>query len=201
MSKINRFVVPAFALAAALSVGSVVGLAQTKQSDGAPGSQVGSDQAPGYGPMMGGWGRGMMGDGGMGPGMMSEGGMGPWMMGSGGFGPQMCTAMASHADGRLAYLKAELKITAAQEPLWKAYAAAARDNANGMLDRCTTMMNPKGAAGLSLPDRLDLHEQFMAAQLDSLRAMNKALKPLYAALSEDQKKAADQLFWGPMGMM
>jgi hypothetical protein len=48
---------------------------------------------------------------------------------------------------------------------------------------------------------LDQHEQFMAAQLDALRAMNKALKPLYAALSETQKQAADQLFWGPMGMM
>jgi hypothetical protein len=31
--------------------------------------------------------------------------------------------------------------------------------------------------------------------------MNKALKPLYAALNESQKQAADQLFWGPMGMM
>ena len=67
---------------------------------------------------------------------------------------------------RLAYLKAELKITDAQEPLWKAYAAAARDNAQGMQARCTAMMSPKGAAGLSLPDRLDLHEQFMATQLE-----------------------------------
>ena len=41
----------------------------------------------------------------------------------------------------------------------------------------------------------------MAAQLDALRAMNKALKPLYAALSDDQKKSADQMFWGPMGMV
>ena len=143
----------------------------------------------------------MMGYDGMGPGMMSQGGMGPWMMGSGGFGPAMCAAMASHLDGRLAYLKAEVKITEAQEPLWKAYAGAARDNANGMQARCAAMMSSRGGTGLSLPDRLDLHEQFMAAQLDALRAMNKALKPLYAALSEDQKKIADQMFWGPMGMM
>jgi LTXXQ motif family protein len=94
-----------------------------------------------------------------------------------------------------------LKITDAQEPLWKAYASAARDNANGMVARCTTMMSDKGAAALSLPDRLDRHEQFMATQLDSMRAMNNAFKPLYAALSEDQKRTADQMFWGPMGMM
>ncbi len=39
----------------------------------------------------------------------------------------------------------------------------------------------------------------MAAQLDAIRAMNKALKPLYAALNESQKETANQLFWGPMG--
>ena len=53
----------------------------------------------------------------------------------------MCARMAGHLDGRLAYLKAELKITETQGPLWKAYADAARDNANGMNARCTTMMS------------------------------------------------------------
>ena len=136
MSKINRFAVPALALAAALSVGPVAGLAQTKTTP-----------APSHGPMTGAWGQGpqgMMGYGDMGPGVMSQGGMGPWMMGSGRFGPAMCAAMAGHMDGRLAYLKAELKITEAQEPLWKAYAAAAHDNANGMSGRCTAMMNSQG---------------------------------------------------------
>ena len=144
MSKINQFAIPAFALAGILSIGSVVGLAQTN----APSDQTGKaaePAAPGYGPMMGGWRGGMMGYGGMGPGMMYQGGMGPGMMGQGGFGPGMCAAMASHVDGRLAYLKAELKITDAQEPLWKAYAAASRDNAQGMQARCTAMMSSKGA--------------------------------------------------------
>ena len=67
-----------------------------------------------------------------------------------------------------------------------------------MRAHCTTMMNKQSA---NLPDRLDQHEQLMATQLDAVRAMNKSLKPLYAALSDDQKKTADQLFWGPMGMM
>jgi hypothetical protein len=112
----------------------------------------------------------------------------------------MCEAMASHIEGRLGYIKAELKITDAQEPLWNTYAAAARDNSKAMTAHCTTMMDQRGSQ-TSLPDRLDQHEQLMAAQLDSVRAMNKALKPLYAALSDSQKKAADQLFLGPMGMM
>ena len=62
-------------------------------------------------------------------------------------------------------------------------------------------MSRHSGSTVSLPDRLDQHEQLMAAQLDAVRAMNKALKPLYAALNDDQKKTADQLFWGPMGMM
>jgi hypothetical protein len=63
------------------------------------------------------------------------------------------------------------------------------------------MMSRHSGSAASLPERLDQHEQLMAAQLDAIRSMNKALKPLYAAFSEDQKKTADQLFWGPMGMM
>jgi len=170
--------------AAALTVVGMVG--------GASAQDQASQQGPAPGSMMGNWGpRGMMGNGFMGPGMM----------GWGGSGPAMCTAMAGHIDGRLAYLKAELKITEAEEPLWKSYAAAAHDNSNAMLAHCTTMMSQRGASKVSLPDRLDQHEQFMTAQLDALRAMNKALKPLYAAFSDTQKQAADQLFWGPMGMM
>jgi hypothetical protein len=149
----------------------------------------------GYGFM----GPGMMGM--MGPGMMGSDGGGPGMMRWGASGPAMCTAMAGHIEGRLAYAKAELKITEAQESLWNNYAAAARDSTNTMLARCTTMMSRHSGSTASLPDRLDQNEQLMAAQLDAMRATNKALKPLYAALSDDQKKTADQLFWGPMGMM
>jgi hypothetical protein len=123
------------------------------------------------------------------------------MMGWGGSGRAMCNAIGGHIEGRLAYLKAELKITDAQEPLWKAYAAAARDNGTAMLAHCNAMMSRRDAPTASLPDRLDQHVQFMAAQLDAVRAMSTALKPLYAALSDSQKQTADQLFWSPMGMM
>ena len=137
----------------------------------------------------------------MGPnGMMGGRGMGPWMMWNG-QGASMCTMMTGHIEGRLAYLKTELKITDAQDSLWNVYASAARDNAQAMATHCTAMTGQRAATGISLPDRLDQHEQFMAAQLDAMRAMNKALKPLYAALSDSQKQTADQFLRGPMGMM
>lgn len=41
----------------------------------------------------------------------------------------------------------------------------------------------------------------MASHLDAVRVMDKAVKPLYSELSDGQKKTADQVFWGSMGMM
>jgi hypothetical protein len=137
----------------------------------------------------------------MGSGMMGYDSGGSGMMRWGASGSAMCTAMAGHIEGRLAYVKAELKITEAQESLWSSYAAAARDSTNTMVARCTTMMSRHSGSTVSLPDRLDQNEQLMVAHLDAMRAMNKALKPLYAALNESQKQTADQLFSGPMGMM
>ena len=159
---------------------------------------IGDAQQSGPQDQSDGWNGGYM----MGPSsMMGHGGMGSWMMGGSGPSARMCGMMIAHIDGRLAYLKTELKITDAQTSLWNTYAEAARDNAQGMPARCTAMMPTTGATGLSLPDRLDQHEQFMAAQLEATRTTNKALKPLFAALSDGQKQTANQFFGGPMGMM
>jgi hypothetical protein len=82
----------------------------------------------------------------------------------------------------------------------ESYAAAARASANAMVARCTTMTG-QSTNSLTLPERLDQNEQLMAMQTEVVRAANKALKPLYAALSDSQKQTADQLFWGYMGLM
>ncbi|MGA7329061.1 MAG: Spy/CpxP family protein refolding chaperone [Rhodomicrobium sp.] len=165
-----------------LSAGAIAQQPQTEQSQ------------PGIASPMGPW---MMARGGMTGGW----GMWSWMTGENDQDAPACARMASNIEGRLAFLKAELKITQAQEPLWAAYVLAARDNAKNMLARCTAMMGNKEAVALSLPERLDKREQFMEARLESLRTLNRAIKPLYAALDDTQKQAADELFRGPMGMM
>lgn len=173
---------------AAATIGSASAQNQPSQQGAGPSA------SGGYGFM------GMTGSGMMGPGMMGYDRGGPWMMRWGDSGQAMCGAMAGHMDGRLAFIKAELKVTPAQETLWNAYADAARGRASAMLARCTAMTSRRDAK-VSLPDRLDQNEQFMTAHLDAVRAMNKALKPLYESFSDSQKQTADQLFWGPMGMM
>ncbi len=159
-------------------------------------AQTDAQQDWGYG--MGPW---MMGS----AGMMGGAPMGPGMMGGGwglrGNRKAMCNAMSAHMTGRLAFLKTELDISKSQEPLWNDYENAVRTNAQQMSARCATLVGGENWKTASLPGRLAMHEQFMAAQLDALRAVNKTLKPLYASFNDVQKKTASQLIWCPMGMM
>lgn len=145
---------------------------------------------------------GMMGDGAGGPmmgmmmGMMGQGGMMP-MMGIGGM-------MGDHVEGRIAFLKTELKITDTQTPQWNAFADTLRANALRMSEMQNTMMQGgmmgQGGASVSAPDRLDRMEKMMATMVESLKATKATLAPLYAVLTDEQKKVADQLIHGPMGM-
>jgi LTXXQ motif family protein len=169
----------------------------------APAQQAGHElhHAPGM-PSAAQSGEGMPATGSMSGGGMAEMsrmpmmGMTRMMMGQDGMGAMM----AGHVEGRLAFLKTELKITNAQMPLWNAVANAIRANATTM----STMMSG-GMIGktqtATLPDKLALREKMMSAHLDALRKFEAAVDPLYAALDPEQKKTADQLLMGPMGMM
>ena len=108
--------------------------------------------------------------------------------------------MSGHAEGRVAFLKAELKITDAQLPLWNAVADAIRANAKGMSEMTSGMMG-RSQSTATLPEKLALREKMMTAHLEALRKFKAAADPLYAALSDEQKKTADELLIGPMGMM
>lgn len=165
------------------------------QTPAAPPAASGSPAAAPAGgmPMMGMMGQGMMGQGGMGQGMPMMG-----MMARMG---EMRAMMAGRVEGRIAFLKAELKITEAQQKLWDTVAEALRARAKAMPQ--TQMPGGMGAgqAAATLPQKLAARDKALSARLDALRKYQAALDPLYAALSDDQKKAADELLAGPMGMM
>jgi hypothetical protein len=107
--------------------------------------------------------------------------------------------MAEHVEGRVAFLKAELKITDAQLPQWNGFAQAVRDNATAMQGMQGGMMAMNQAA--TLPDKLAAREKMMSARLEAVSKLRAAAEPLYAALSADQKKTADEIMVSPMGMM
>ena len=111
--------------------------------------------------------------------------------------------MAGHIEGRIAFLKTELKITDAQQPLWNAVADAMRTTAKEMagMPNCMSMMQSMMRSSGALPEKLAAHQKAMAAHLEVMGKLKAAVEPLYAALSNDQKKTADDLIVGPMGIM
>ena len=100
------------------------------------------------------------------------------------------TGMAQHVEGRIAFLRTELKITDDQSPQWNAFAEALRGNAR----RMTEMHGMMGqGASPSAPERLARMEKVMAGMLEVARSTKAALTPLYAVLSDEQRKMADTL--------
>jgi hypothetical protein len=139
----------------------------------------------------------------MGPGMM--GSSGPGMMGMMrmmGECPMMGMMMsARHRPSPRAHrlLKAELSITDAQQGVWDTYAAALKKNLQGMQAMHQTMVKIMQAK--TPVERLDAHVAAMEGRLASLKDLKPALAALYAALSDEQRGKADQIFTGIGCMM
>ena len=190
------------ALAVALAAGVVAtAVAQTPPAGNQAAAPSSGTTSSG---MMGG--RGMMSGQGMGGGMMGGGeGMGQGMMGGGqgmmdpgpsGMMPDM--DMVDRIAARLAFLRTELKITDAQSKAWDDFAEAIRGNAKALGD-----LWGHAAARTVTPtvtQRLDDQEQWYTARLDGIKSIKARLAPLYAALSDDQKKTADELLPANIGL-
>jgi hypothetical protein len=160
-------------------------------------------------PMMGGEMKGgnMMGDGMKADDMMKGGDMmGGDMMGGGMEHMQHMMSMMheklAHAGDRIASLKTELKITESQMPAWTKFSDALLASAKSM-EESMDMMHKHMQSGIMppLPEKLDHHAKMAAEHLASLQAIKAALDPLYASFSDEQKKLADGLKIGPMGVM
>jgi hypothetical protein len=158
-------------------------------------------------PQAGRMGPGMMGGNMMGanPGNMMGGNfMGQGPMGPGGMLSMMNMMMGAqpgseHAEGRIAFIKAELKITEAQMPQWNAFAEAVRGNVGSMAEMRKSMMAGQGGVS-TLPVRLALEDKLVTAHLAALKKTEEALGQLYRMLTDDQKKVADTIVLGPMGI-
>ncbi len=123
------------------------------------------------------------------------------MAGAAGGNAAMACAADQHIDGQLAYIKAELKITDEQMPSWNVFANTFRANKQKHLAACVqAVKQARAMQSAGLLDSMQIMETRLADQLDSLRAMDAAIRPLYESLSLDQKKAADEILKGGAGM-
>lgn len=138
-----------------------------------------------------GWGAGhMMGYGpGAGSGMGPGRGYGHMM----GYGPGAAESAEAFVETRLAGLKAELKIDAAQESAWNAYVEATKLQADSMRKWMTTMHDSQAA---SVPERIELRNQVRKQRQVQSEATGQKLKDLYATLNPEQKALADQYLGG-----
>ena len=112
-------------------------------------------------------------------------------------------ATIDRIEGRIAFLRTELKITEAQTSAWNAFADALRTNAKKLGEVRALMMPQPGAGQQQAPtmiERLDLQERWMLARLEGTRTIKSALSKLNEILSDDQKKSANELLAPHMGM-
>jgi periplasmic protein CpxP/Spy len=94
-------------------------------------------------------------------------------------------------DGRIAFLKAELKITPAQEAQWQNVAVAMRDNAKALDQAIITARQNRGT--MDAVQRLETRGQFAKLRADNDGRLLAAFKPLYASLSPEQQHMANEL--------
>ncbi len=95
-------------------------------------------------------------------------------------------------EGQLAYFRAELRITDAQAQPWSAFADAVRAQAERLRQATQQAMTGATDAGPA-PQQMERRIALLSAHLDAMRAVAAAATPLYAALSEEQRRTADEL--------
>lgn len=94
-------------------------------------------------------------------------------------------------EGQLAYFRAELRITDAQVPQWNAFADVVRAAAERLRG---TAQQAMGSAGPSpAPQQMERRIAVLSTHLEAMRAVAAAAAPLYATLSEEQRRTADEL--------
>ena len=98
-----------------------------------------------------------------------------------------------HIEGRIAYLKTELKITDAQAPLFDKLANVMRENAKAMGDTAQSLRGDPNQPRTAVA-RLEARVKFAQLRADGEAKMLTAFRPLYQAMSPDQQKAADEMF-------
>lgn len=136
----------------------------------------------------------------------------PWHMEhmmSGDWGPGGATGWwrPEHAidrvEGRLAYMKAELKITPEQATAWDDFANAVKSAASAHNATMRSVVDEFRSGKLfeqSLPDRLAWQISQLESRLSQAKAVKAAVDKLYLVLNDEQKVAADDVVLPMMGM-
>ena len=94
--------------------------------------------------------------------------------------------MQRRFDARIQRMKTELKLTAAQEPLFDAVEQQFRKMTETR--RAERQANMQRFRNAELPDRLDLMSERAARNATTMRELSTTVKPLWAILTVEQKE-------------
>lgn len=100
--------------------------------------------------------------------------------------------MGMSGGGCADYVKSSLAITDAQKGPWDAYATALKNTPSGLTAMKDGMMNSMWGGKTTL-DQLDAQITAAESRLKALKELRPTAAALYATLSADQKKKADQM--------
>jgi len=95
-------------------------------------------------------------------------------------------------DARIKELHTKLKITPAQEGLWDNVTQVMRDNAKTM--EALINARTEKAGTMNAVDDLKSYSEIAEAHADGLKKFLPVFEPLYASMSDAQRKDADTLF-------
>ena len=98
----------------------------------------------------------------------------------------------NHIEGRIAFLKTELKITPAQEAQWDKVAQTMRQNSTERRQGFEQVRSEHREPPNAL-QRLEGEARFAALRAQQADRFLAAFRPLYDSMSDVQKKAADEL--------
>jgi protein CpxP len=110
------------------------------------------------------------------------------------------SAPGQFIEGRIAFLKTELKLTAQQTPLFDKLADEMRTGAKAMQERHAQRQQASAQGNVQAPapqSALETLERRSTAMKEMTTVQDRylaAFRPLYQSLSDDQKKTADLLF-------
>ncbi len=95
-------------------------------------------------------------------------------------------------EQRIADLHAKLKITPEQQPQWDQFAQVMRDNAHDM--EGTFKARIKAMPSMTATQNMKSYAELAASHARNVEKLVPVFQALYDTMSEDQKRAADEIF-------
>ena len=103
---------------------------------------------------------------------------------------RMCENRDARLAGMLAFAETKLKITQDQRAAWTKFTDTVKSSDTALDKICADEANSPRPT--TLPQHVERMQQMMAAHLDQVQKVLPALNEVYAALTPEQKKTADE---------